>query len=152
MFLLGFGVFLLAVVLTIRIQGGMVLDFIDPASLLFILLPLVAVLVATKSFQVFYGGLRAVIFPNRPITEELRGQAATLFRFLSKTMAVVIFAGVLIGFVNLLMVNWNGIDASGVARIGINIVFMLTASLHGLFWIAAVFEPVVFILKKRRGQ
>ena len=155
---------MLSLICAIIVLGGRPQDFLNWPQLWLILFTLVAVLTATRGFKAFYGGLRAVILPKEPITEELRGQAATLFRFLSKTMALVTCIGVLISLLHLFMkltifvAIFSPTDtfmhgtAGDVMSIGTNMYFGLLIAFHGLFWIAAVFEPVVFILKKRRGQ
>ena len=148
MFILGFAIFLVFIGLVITILGGNVNDFLNLPSLLIILVPLAAVLTATKSFKVFYGGLRAMILPKEPITEELRGQAASLFRLLSKVTALAAALGVLICLVNMLMcLDFS--DPLAIYHLGANIAAALILLVYGVFLIAAVFEPVVFNLKKR---
>jgi len=149
MFLLGFAIYLVSTGCVIIILGGHVADFINLPSLLIILVPLLAVLTATRSFKVFYGGLRSVILPKEQIKEELRGQAASLFRLLSKITGMVSGIGVLISLVNLLF-NMDFTDPHAISCLGVNIAASLILLLYGLLLIAAVFEPVVFILKKRR--
>jgi len=149
MFILGFAIFLICTLLTAIVLGGDWASFINLPTLLMILIPLAAVMTATKSFKVFYYGLKAMFFPEKPITEELRGQAASLFRFLSKATALVSTIGFLISIINLLM----GIDYTIPDlrfAIGANIAATLLIFVYGLFLIVAVFEPVVFNLKKRR--
>jgi len=148
MFILGFAVFLVSSGLVITLLGGDVRDFLNLPSLLIILVPLAAVLTATKSFKVFYGGLRAMILPKEPITEDLRGQAASLFRLLSKVTALASALGVLICLVNMLM-RLDFSDSAAIYNLGANIAASLILLVYGVFLIAAVFEPVVFNLKKR---
>ena len=151
MFVLGFAIVLICSCLTITVLGGNVTDFIQLPSLLILIIPLVAVLTATKSFKVFYGGLKAVVLPKEPITEELRGQAASLFRSLSKATAMISGIGVLISLMNMLM----GLDFSepnAINMMGSNIAAALVVMLYGLLLIVAVFEPVVFNLKKRQAK
>jgi len=151
MFILGFVIFLLCSISTVILLGGRIDDFANSPSFFLIITALVAFLAATKSFKVFYGGLKAVILPKSPLSENLRGQAATLFRLLSKTTAVVTGIGVLIALINTIM-NLNFDDPDRLSHIGFNISFGLIVMAHGLFLIAAIFEPVVFNLKKRRDM
>ncbi|MCL2580764.1 MAG: hypothetical protein FWE32_12175 [Oscillospiraceae bacterium] len=153
MFLAGIGIFALSMWSAIVIMGGQLSDYFryPYPELLIILLPLVGVLAATCSFDVFYRGLRAVVFPKEEISEVLRGQAATLFRFLSKITMLAMLAGFLVGLINMLLhLALN--HPWGIMFIGTNIAFVLTTLFHGIFWIAAVFEPAVFILKKRQTK
>ena len=148
MFILGLAIYLISTGTVITILGGDVRDFLSIPSLLIILVPLAAVLTATKSFRVFYGGLRAMILPKEPITEELRGQAASLFRLLSKVTALASALGVLVCWVNILM-RLDFSDPAAIYNLGINIATTLIFLVYGTLLIAAVFEPVVFNLKKR---
>jgi len=150
MFLIGFAVILIGFWFYAMLLGGQTQNFIDVASLLGILLPLVGVLAATRSFGVFYAGLRAVVFPKEEITEEMRGRAASLFRLLSKAAAMAAGISVLISFVNLLMnLDFSYHHPWGVTILGINMAASMISLIYGLLLIAAVFEPIVFILKKR---
>ena len=149
MFILGFIIFLIISSLNAVLLGGSITDFLNIPSLLIILLPLVAVMTATRSFKVFAGGLKAVMQPLAPLPEELRGQAASLFRLLSKTTALAAGIGFLICMINMLM----GIDFSYPEirnELAGNIAANLVLPLYALILIAAIFEPVVFNLKKRR--
>ena len=148
-FLIGFVIFLFGFVFVGQMLGGRITDLIDFTSLLMILIPLLGVLTATRSFRSFYGGMKAVILPKEPLTEELRGQAASLFRLLSKTTALASGMGVLVSLMNILMsLDFSHPEIRYI--IGNNVAASLIVMLYGLFLIAAVFEPVVFNLKKRR--
>jgi flagellar motor component MotA len=149
MFILGIAIFLISTFLTVILLAGNWTYFINLPTMLMVLIPLAAVMTATKSFKVFYYGLKAVVLPKKPITEELRGQAASLFRLLSKSTAIISALGFLISLINMLL----GMDYSypdiqdAIAR---NIGAALVIFVYGLFLIVAVFEPTVFNLKKRR--
>ena len=149
MFLLGFAIFLVCIVLTIILLGGNLGSFISLPSMLMIIVPLVAVLTATRSFKVFYEGMKAVILPKAPITEELRGQAASLFRLLSKMTAIISAIEVLICLINMFAaLDYTYPDFH--TYIGPNVAAASVVLVYGLFLIVAVFEPAVFNLKKRR--
>jgi flagellar motor component MotA len=148
MLLVGLAIILLSFGVCIILLGGDLRYFIDIASMLAILLPLAGVLVATGSFKVFLAGLRAVIFPKEEISEEMRGRAASLFRLLSKTTAMIAGVSVLICLVNVLF-NLDVFHPGSVRALGINIAAAMISLIYGLLLIVAVFEPVVFILKKR---
>lgn len=122
--------------------------FIDLPSLLIIIGPLVAVLTATQSFKVFCAGLRAAVFPKAEISEEMRGRAASLFRLLSKTAAMAAAIGTLIGLLFILG-ELDFEDVAIASKIARNVYVSLISPLYALLLIIAVFEPVVFILKKR---
>ena len=149
MFILGFAIFLVSLAATVPILGGNLMDFLNIPSLLIIAVPLVGILIATKSFKVFGGGLKAVINPFRPLSEDLRGQAASLFRLLSKATAIIVALGFMICIINLLM----GIDLSGPdfrSNVKGNFAATLIIPFYGLILIGGLFEPIVFNLKKRR--
>ena len=149
MFILGLAIFLFSAGLVILLLGGTLETFIDIAALLIIFAPLAGILAATQSFKVFAAGLKAAILPKSNIPEDLRGKAASLFRFLSKMTAMIIAVMTLICFVNIL----HGIDITNYSEfiniLGLNIATALITPFWGLILIAGVFEPVVFILKKR---
>ena len=154
MFKLGLAIFLFTVIIGTVTLGGHVTHIIDLASMLMFVLPLFAVLLATGSLRTFIDGLRAVLNPREPCTEELRGQAASLFRFLSRITAMLSGLWVLIP----LMTIGFGIDLSYIGLIGeligalaVNFAAILIAPVYGLILITAIFEPAVFILKKRRA-
>ena len=151
MFRLGFVIFLLGTMFVIAILGGRPLDYLDPATMLLILLPLAAVLTATGSFKVFVAGWRAAHSPKEPISEELRGQAASLFRFLSKITMLAASLGMLISLINILY-NLDFSQHGSIRWLPINIAASLLGLVYGLFLVAAFFEPVVFILKRRQAK
>ncbi|MCL2580763.1 MAG: MotA/TolQ/ExbB proton channel family protein [Oscillospiraceae bacterium] len=151
MFKLGFAIFLVTIMITIIILGGTPIHYIDPASIMIILLPLVAVLTATRSFRVFLCGWRAAWNPREEITEEMRGQAASLFRFLSKIAMMAGVLGTLISLINMLM-NLDFADEGGIAALSINLAASLLTVFYSMVLIAAVFEPIVFVLKKRSAK
>ena len=150
MFNLGLAIFLLSLVIGVALLGGQVSNFIDLPTLLLFVLPLFAVLLATRSLRTFIDGLRAVVNPREPCTEELRGAAASLFRFLSRITALLCGLLVLIPLINMLM-GLDFADAGGARALAINLAATMMTPLYGLFLIAGVFEPAVFILKKRKG-
>ena len=148
-YILGFVVFLIITIFADIIFGGLATVYFTIPAMLLLLLSLVAVMTATRSFKVFGRGLKAVILPKKPLSEETRGQAATLFRLLSKTTALAAAIGVLINVIIMLIgSDWSDLDAR--LKLGGNIAISLIFPLYALFMIAAIFEPVVFNLKKRR--
>jgi hypothetical protein len=151
MFILGVAIYLTCFGLIIGVLGGSISYFINVPSLLMIVIPLTGTLAATRSFKVFYGGLKAVILPNQPLSEEVRGQAASLFRLLSKVTALVMGLDILVSLMIILM-NFNWEDPNTINMLGINIAYSLVVMAYAFLLIAAVFEPVVFNMKKRRGN
>ena len=149
-FILGFAIFLATIGFVITILGGDIRFFLNLPTIIFIFIPLTGVLTATNSFKVFYGGLKAVIFPKEPISDELRGQAASLFRFLSKATIMIAVIMTLISLVNMLF-SMDFADSNAIYCIGINIAASLISMLYAMILIVGIFEPVVFILKKRQA-
>jgi len=127
--------------------GGDYGDFIDLPSWIFIIIPLLAVLTITRSFKTLGIGLRAALFPKKEIPDELRKQAVSLFRLLSKT---VILSGVIAAFIGITNmaygINYN--DPDLISNLAINIVVNMLPILYSLFLIVFIFEPIVYILKK----
>ena len=147
MFILGFAIVLFGFLFGAAFLGGWLTDYVDLPSFLIIVIPLLGILTATKSFKVFYGGIKAVIWPKKAIPEELIGQAASLFRLLSKSTAIVSAVGFLVCLVNILF-NLDMADPNAINIIGPNIAAGLITPMYGLTLIAALFEPMVFNLKK----
>ena len=150
-YLLGLAIFLVSFGLTVTVLGGDISYYLNIPTLLIIIVPLAAILTATQNFKIFGAGFKAAIFPNEQISEDLRGKAASLFRFLSKTTALVAALGTMISFLNMLM-NLNFDDPYAIQNLGANIAAALVSIAYGLVLIAAVFEPIVIILKKRSDK
>ena len=143
----GVAVFALALVLGVEIWGGSVRDFLWLEWALMFVLPLFAVLLATRNLRLFWAGLSAVADSGLPCSEELRGQAASLFRFLSRVTGLLCGLWALVALIVMLM----NISPGQPPTWGAPLYGAMISALYGLFLIAGVFEPAVFILKKRRG-
>ena len=138
---------LLGTALIIVALGGDLADFIDIPSWLAIIIPILAVLTVTRSYKMFCLGFRAALFPKREIAEELRKQAASLFRLLSKTAILSGTIMTLIPLMNMLYgMDWH--DANAINYLPINFAVSLTTLLYSLFLIIFVFEPIAYILKR----
>jgi hypothetical protein len=113
--------------------------------------------VATRSFRVFFAGLRAALLPKRGITDELREQAICLFRSLSKAASIVAAIVVIISFVNMnINAFYSRLDTEFlltevIPGLAINTAISFVPVYYALFVIVSVFEPVVLILKKNRN-
>jgi transcriptional regulator with XRE-family HTH domain len=81
---------LLSTVGSIVVLGGEIGDFVDLPTLMFIVLPLLAVLTITRSFKLFAIGFKAALFPKRKIDEVVRANAERLYRSLSKATALAV--------------------------------------------------------------
>jgi transcriptional regulator with XRE-family HTH domain len=138
--------------------GADVRLFLDFPSLFFLFIPMLYVLTITRGFRLFYLGLRAVFFPKKGISDEHREQSASLFRLMSKTTAITAAIGATIGFISM------GVDLG--RRLGenlessleplefllyffANISVNILMPLYALIMILVIFEPVVFILKRK---
>jgi len=139
-------VFLFGIVLAIVVLGGYIQDFLNLPSLFLIFIPFVAILTITRSFRLFGIGFTA-LFPKKEITEDIRTQAAKLFRLMSKTAVTAAAIITLISLINLMF----GIDVQddGFSR---NILANAAASfvplLYGLIMSVFIFEPIAYILRK----
>jgi transcriptional regulator with XRE-family HTH domain len=157
MFLLGLGIFFIFNALFIVILGGSITDYMNFAALMMIVIPLLSILVATRSFRVFFAGLRAALLPKRGITDELREQAICLFRSLSKAASIVAAIVVIISFVNMnINAFYSRLDTEFlltevIPGLAINTAISFVPVYYALFVIVSVFEPVVLILKKNRN-
>jgi len=94
------------------------------------LFTLLAVLTAKQGYKVFFSGLKAAVFPNMPLSKDICGRAAKLFRMLSKTAALT-----------------SILALAFAVQYGLAHAFL--APFLGAVLIAAVFEPLVYTLKKR---
>ena len=122
--------------------------FIDLPSLFLLLLPMIFILTITRSYKLFYLGLRTLIFPRRQISEEQRVQAISLFRLMSKTVAIAMGIITLTSIVSLcLYLDFTSVDF--MENLMRNIAVLLIVPLYSLIMILVIFEPVVFILKKK---
>lgn len=144
MFLIGIAIFVLGYFMTIFFKGLSVQVLLNPSAITLHLFAIAGVLTATQSFKVFWYGLQAAVFPKKVIGDEVRGRAASLFRLLSKTAILTSVIGLFTGAISALS-NFSDPEALGHA-----LAAALTAPFWGMALIAAVFEPIVFILKKRQ--
>ena len=128
--------------------GGDIVNFINLPSVLMIILPLAGILTATQSFKIFSEGFMAAVLPKKEISEEVRGQAASLFRFLSKATAFIGLIMVCISWISILM-GLDFSDSNAIHMMFVNIAASLVPMFYAVILIFAVFEPTVFVLKKR---
>jgi transcriptional regulator with XRE-family HTH domain len=144
--------------LSYALLGADTRHFLDLPSLYLLLLPIIFILTITRSYKQFYLGIVTLIFPRKQISEEQREQTISLFRLMSKTVAIA--SGILT--ISFLITIFVGIDFTSVDFIGkdstyTEFLFQLTRSmaillivpLYSLVMILGVFEPIVFILKKK---
>ena len=138
---------LLSTVGVIRVLGGEIGDFIDLPTLLFIALPLLAVLTITRSFKLFAIGFKAALFPKRKIDEVVRANAARLYRLLSKTTALAVLLNIIISTVNVLM-GMNFEDPAAMMALLANIATILIIVVYAAGFIMFVFETIAYILRR----
>jgi len=134
--------------LVILASGGDYGDFIDLPSWVSLIIPVLAVLTITRSFRTFGIGFKAALFPRNEVNDDLRKQAASLFRLLSKT---TILSGVIMTMIFLTNMAF-GIDFNDpniVANLAVNIAICMMTILYSLFLIVFIFEPIVYILRNR---
>lgn len=148
MFLLGFAIVLISLGFFTLLLGVNVLYYIDLPPFLVIICPMLGVLAATRSFKAFGEGFKAVVFPKKPVSIESLRQAISTFRLMSKTAAIAVAMSVLICFINI-MSHLDPFVAGGASMLGLSMAYLLMSTIYGLLFIFAVFEPVVFVLKKR---
>ena len=134
--------------LSFAMLGTSISRFIDLPSIVLLLFPLIFVLTITRSYKFFYLGFRALIFPKIQITEEQREQTISLFRLMSKTAAIAAAIITITAFVSL-CVGLNISDPELIFNLIRNIAVFLIVPLYSLIMILVVFEPIVFILKKK---
>jgi len=134
--------------LIILASGGEYGDFIDLPSWVALIIPMLAVLTITRGFRIFGAGFMAALLPKKEIDEELRKQATSLFRLLSKT---AILSGVIMTMIFLTNmafgINYN--DPELIANLIMNISICMMTILYSLFLIVFIFEPIVYILRNR---
>jgi len=147
-YLLGLAIFLTGIISSVLLLTGDLTNFLDIPSLALIIVPLAAVLTATQNFKIFAAGFKAAVLPKADISDDMRAKAASLFRFLSKTTVAIGIIMFLASSIVMLM----GLDfdaPKAVYYFGVAVAAGLVVPLYGLILIAAVFEPIVIILKKR---
>ena len=148
-YLLGLAIFLFSVALGALLLTGDLRFILDIPTFILLILPLVAVLTATQNFKIFAVGFKAAILPKSNISDDMRGKAASLFRFLSKATALIMTIHILVSLI-MMLTNIDFGEPESIYRIGSrNISAILVTPLYGLIFIAAIFEPIVIILKKR---
>jgi len=143
-------VFLFGIVLAIVVLGGYIQDFLNMPSLILIITPFVAILTITRSFRLFGIGFTA-LFPKKEIADDIRKQAAKLFRLMSKTAITAAAIIALISLINLMF----GIDVQddGFSRnILVNAAASFVPLLYGLIMSVFIFEPIAYILRKTSTQ
>ena len=143
MYFIGIAIFLLGIFGSMSLKGFSLTLLVVPSAIVINFVPIIAVLTITRSFQAFGNGLKATMFSKKSISEDMRGKAASLFRFLSRITVIMSIFGFLFGVVTILS-NLNDFDKMGHA-----LKAALVTPIWGLTLVAVVFEPVVFILKKR---
>jgi len=139
---------LIGTALIILASGGDYGDFVDLPSWIALFIPILAVLTITRNFKTFGIGFRTALFPKTEVSDELRNQAASLFRLLSKT---AILSGVIIAMIFLTNIAF-GIDFTTpdlASILAINIAICMMPILYSLFLIVFIFEPIVYILRNR---
>jgi hypothetical protein len=135
--------------LCFALLGTSIVHFLDAPSFWLLLLPLIFVLTITRSYKSFYLGLRALIFPVKQISDEQRAQAISLFRLMSKTVAIYAAIATITGFISMGL----GIDFADAPTPDLllrNVSTLMMILLYSLIMILVVFEPIVFILKKKQ--
>jgi len=133
--------------LIVTVFGGEYGDFVDIPSWAAIIIPMLAVLTITRSFKMFGIGFRAALFPKKEVSDEVRKQAASLFRLMSVTAILSGIIMSMIGLVNMFM----GIDflhEEAMVNFMWNLATNSVVILYSLFLIVFIFEPIVYILKK----
>jgi flagellar motor component MotA len=131
--------------------GTPIVYLLDLPSLFIVLVPLLGILLATKSFKTFVAGIVVAASLKRKkatLSAELREQIALLFRLLSKSTAIICAIAFLICLLALLF-GFDFSDSDVLHNIGINIAIALITPLYGMILITGLFEPIVYILRKR---
>ena len=144
LFILGVVVYLLGVTACMYLKGISASVLFNPAGVVVLILSIVGVLTATRSFKVFYCGLKAVVFPKKPLEEKIRGRAASLFRLLSKTVALASLIPLLCGVIEM----GGGAFDGEIIRHTLSAAFI--GPLLNIIIVTCVLEPVVYNLKTRQ--
>jgi hypothetical protein len=134
--------------LNIALLGADARYFIDLPSLYLLLIPIIFVLTITRSYKLFFFGLKTLIFSKIQISEEKREQTIGLFRLMTKTVAIS-SAIITIIFLVSMFLNMDFTSVDFMYIMIRNISTMLIVPLYCLIMILVIFEPIVFILKKK---
>ena len=141
---------LIGTALIILATGGDYGDFVDIPSWIALIIPILAVLTVIRGFKTFGIGFKAALFPKKEVDDEVKKQAASLFRLLSKT---AILSGVIMTFIGISNMAY-GLDFSDpgyVFSLAANTATSMLTILYSLFLIVFIFEPIVYILKKNQA-
>ena len=144
MYIIGLVIFLLGVFLVMFLKGISMLILLNPAAIVIHIFAIIAVLAATSGFGVFLQGFKAVIMPRSAMEKSLRIRAISLFRLLTKTAVLASLIGMTIAII----AGLSHID--DIYALSHALASSLVMPLWGMTLIAAVFEPVVVILKDRK--
>jgi transcriptional regulator with XRE-family HTH domain len=146
--ILALAVVMVGIWLSFALLGTSLRWYIDLPSLYLLIIPLIFILTITRSYKLFYLGLRTLIFPKIQISEEQRIHTISLFRLMSKTAAIAAAIITITAVVSLFV----GLDVARddfLFQLSMSIAIFLIVPLYSLIMILVIFEPVVFILKKK---
>ena len=147
-FILGFILYVIGFYLAFISITGNIRQIIDLPSFMFIVIPLLGILIVTKSFKVFGRGFKAVLLLDAHITDEICEQTASFFRFLSRATVIIIIVGFLISVMSVLF-RYDFSADYAIIYFNRNMAVILILPVYGLILIGGLFEPIVFNLKKR---
>lgn len=150
MYILGVVIFVLSVTMY-----NYVLDFdgfwnlLDPVAVLVVVLPIVSVLAATRSFKTFFMGLKAAINPKHCFSPESAVQITALYKLLSKVTLPISGLAFFISLLNqLIRVPYYTGNIEFAEYLGFSVAVSLIPLIYGLMFIIIVLQPVLFSLEK----
>jgi len=139
--------FLFGTVGTIIMLGGEIELFVDPATVVMLGVPLLAVLTVTRSFKLFGIGFKAALFPKKKVDETIKDNAAKLYRLLSKVTMLSALLNFFISLITMLFgINFH--DDMIVMAVAANIAVSTIPFIYATIMIIFIFEPIAYILRR----
>lgn len=146
MIFLGVLLFLFVILLVNLWNGVFQFGYIELNSMLIILGGILATLVSTRSFSLFFKGIRVILRRDYHITNDEKRACSALFSLLSKISVVSGVIGFIIGTLMLLK------SLDDIYKLGPSIALSLLTILYGLIIGYFVFMPAKFSIENRISE
>lgn len=141
MFYIGIFIFTCTVLFTMA-SWGILRAFVDPLSIVFVLLSNIALVIATKSMKSFIYGVKVISSSKTEIHKKKLSESIEVFSLLLKTSIGIGFIGFIIGLIALLHV------LDDPTSIGPAIAVSLLTVLYSVLFATLILIPAKFLLNK----
>ena len=144
MYGLGILFFILSLTFIISIEGGSISTFICLSPILMIIISIISVIIATKSFKAFVNGLKIVLIKNNNVSVVEMYQSIKIYDLLIKTS---VGAGILGFFIGIILTMQT---ATALSKLGPNIAVALLSIVYGIVFAYFIFMPIKFRLENEK--